>query len=162
MKRSVFRNWSQRALIGLFSGAVLLGGLSACAHRSNGPGGGDHRADVAKFRERMIERVSGQLELSSDQKQKLGVLADKMQEQRLALKGKATDPRSDVQALISGDKFDRVRAQALVGEKTAALTTKSPEVVAAMGDFYDSLNATQQQKVRDFVQRGGRRWGRSG
>ena len=38
-------------------------------------------------------------------------------------------------------------------QKTAALNAKSPEVIAAAGDFYDSLNPTQQQKVRDFMQR---------
>jgi hypothetical protein len=40
-----------------------------------------------------------------------------------------------------------------VTEKTSALQLKSPEVIAALGDFYDSLNPTQQQKVRDFMAR---------
>jgi hypothetical protein len=38
-------------------------------------------------------------------------------------------------------------------EKTAALRGKSPEVIAAAGDFFDSLTPVQQQKVRDFMQR---------
>jgi periplasmic protein CpxP/Spy len=162
MKRSLFKFWSTRAVVGLFSGVVLLGGLSACAHRPHGSGEQHGSADVAKFREKMIERVSAQLELNADQKLKLGVLADKLQEQRLALKGKSSDPRAEMQSLISTEKFDRSKAQAIVGEKTAAISTKSPEVVAAMGDFYDGLNAVQQQKVRDFLQRGGRRWGGRG
>ena len=162
MKRSLFKFWSTRAVVGLFSGVVLLGGLSACAHRPHGSGTQHSAADVAKFREKMLERVSAQLELNADQKLKLGVLADKLQEQRLALKGKTSDPRAEMQALISSDKFDRSRAHTLVGEKTAAITTKSPEVVAAMGDFFDGLNAVQQQKVRDFLQRGGRHWGGRG
>ena len=66
-----------------------------------------------------------------------------------------TDPRAEVQALVTGAKFDRERAQTLVTSKTAAVTTKSPEVITAMADFYDSLNAAQQQKVRDFMQRRG-------
>ena len=56
-----------------------------------------------------------------------------------------------MQALVAGDKFDRTRAQSLVAEKTAALNAKSPEVVAALGDFYDSLSPSQQQKVREFM-----------
>jgi periplasmic protein CpxP/Spy len=162
MKRSLFKFWSTRAVVGLFSGVVLLGGMSACAHRPHGSGEQHSSADVAKFREKMIERVSAQLELNADQKLKLGVLADKLQEQRLALKGKSSDSRAEMQSLISTEKFDRSRAQAIVGEKTAAISSKSPEVVAAMGDFYDGLNAVQQQKVRDFLQRGGRRWGGRG
>jgi hypothetical protein len=80
------------------------------------------------------------------------VLADKLQEQRAALKGKTVNPRAEVEALVAGDKFDRARAQALVTEKTAAITGKSPEVIAAAGDFYDSLTPAQQTKVREFMQ----------
>ena len=46
-------------------------------------------------------------------------------------------------------------AQALVDQKTEAIKAKAPEVVTALGDFYDSLTPAQQQKVRDFMQRRG-------
>jgi PleD family two-component response regulator len=59
-----------------------------------------------------------------------------------------------MKALVAGDKFDKARAQALVTEKTTAVQTKSPEVIAALADFYDSLNPAQQQKVRDFMEGG--------
>jgi len=108
--------------------------------------------DRTKFRERMIERVSNKLDLNADQKQRLVVLADKLHEQRTAFAGQAGDPRAQVQALVAGDKFDRARAQALVSEKTTAVTAKSPEVIAALADFYDSLTTAQQAKVRDFMQ----------
>lgn len=121
-----------------------------------GAGAQHSAADGAKFREKMIERVTAQLEVNADQKLKLSGLADKLQEQRLALKGQSSDPRSEMQSLTSSDKFDRSRAQAIVGEKTAAISLKSPEVVAALGDFYDGLSTVQQRKVRDFLQRGSR------
>ena len=44
--------------------------------------------------------------------------------------------------------------------KTAAVQSKSPELIAAVGDFYDSLRPEQQQKVREFMQRGRHGWGR--
>ena len=59
------------------------------------------------------------------------------------------------------DKFDRARAQAWVTEKTAALNSKSPEVIVAMADFFDGLNATQQTKVREAMQ-GRHGWWRRG
>ena len=71
----------------------------------------------------------------------------------MALVGKTTDPRADVQALVAGAQFDKARALAIVEEKTAALQSKSPEVIGAAADFYDSLTAAQQQKVRDFMQK---------
>ena len=37
--------------------------------------------------------------------------------------------------------FDRARAQALVDAKTAAVRARAREVIAAAGDFYDSLQA---------------------
>ena len=147
------RPWMRRTLFGLFGAGLLVGGLTACGHRQEGRNWQMSAEDSAKFRGKMIDRVSERLDLSAEQKQRLGVLADKLKEQRTALVGQTTDPRAEVRALVSGDKFDRTRAQTLVSEKTAALNTKSPEVITAAADFYDSLNATQQQKVRDFMQR---------
>ncbi len=155
------KTWIKRTLYGLFGATIILGGVTACGTRQHGPGGHMSAEDQAQFRGKMIERVGSRLELNDDQKKRLGTLADKLQEQRVALVGKTTDPRAEVQALVAGDKFDKTRAQALVTEKTAALTTKSPEVIAAAADFYDSLNATQQAKVREFMQQR-RGWGRRG
>ncbi|MES1163865.1 MAG: hypothetical protein ABUL50_12460, partial [Rhizobacter sp.] len=76
---------------------------------------------------------------------------DKLKEQRVALMGGSTDPRADFAALIAGPKFERERAQGLVEAKTTAVRSKSPEVITAMADFYDSLKPEQQQKVREFL-----------
>ena len=144
------RPWIKRTFIGLFSATVLLGGLTACGHRHQG-GWQMSDADAQKMRERMIDRVSRELTLDDAQKQRLGVLADKLREQRLALVGNTTEPRAELQALVTGTTFDRARAQALVEAKTNAVRAKSPEVIAAMADFYDSLKPEQQQKVREFM-----------
>ncbi len=147
------RPWIKRTLFGIFGATIVLGGLSACGHRHEG-GWQMSAEESAKFRNKMIERVSSKLDLTAEQKARLNVLADRLQAQRTALRGTA-DPRAEVQALVAGDKFDRARAQALVTGKTAAITSGSPEVIAAAADFYDSLNPAQQQKVRDFMQRRG-------
>ena len=44
-----------------------------------------------------------------------------------------------------------------LGQKLAAVNTQSPEVVTALGDFYDGLNADQQAQVRGFLAKGGLR-----
>jgi protein CpxP len=145
--------WIKRALFGLFGASVALGGLTACSHRHDGHGWQNATPEEqARFRGRMIDRVASKLDLNEDQKKRLAVVADKLREQRLAVVGQTTDPRAEVQALVAGEKFDRARAQALVTEKTAAINTKGPEVIAALGDFYDSLNPAQQAKVREFMQ----------
>ena len=144
------RPWIKRTLYGVFGASILIGGLSACGHHHGG-GWQMSEADSAKMRERMIERASSKLDLDATQKQKLAVLADKLKEQRMALVGTATDPRAELQALVAGTKFERERAQGLVEAKTGALRSKSPEVIAAAGDFFDSLKPEQQQKVRELL-----------
>jgi len=151
------RPWIKRTFVGLFSATVLLGGLTACGHGHHG-GWQMSDADAQKMRERMIDRASRELALDDAQKQRLGVLADKLREQRQALVGNTSDPRAELQALVTGTTFDRARAQALIEAKTNAVRTKSPEVITAMGDFYDSLRPDQQQKVREFMSRRHRGW----
>ncbi len=144
--------WIRRTLLSLFGASVALGALTACGHHREHHGWNASPEEQARWQGKMVDRVARRLDLDEAQKQKLTVLAAKVQEQRKALRG-AGDPRADLQQLIAGDKFDRTKAQALIGEKTAAVSAKSPEVIAALGDFYDSLRPEQQGKVRDFLQR---------
>lgn len=153
--------WIKRSLVGLFGGAIALGslaGLGACSSYRHG----GHGADSAEFRARMVERVGSRLDLDAAQQQKLTVLADRLQAQRLALQraGGAGEPRAQFRALFAGPTLDRANAARLIEEKTAVVRNGSPEVIAAAADFFDHLNAAQQQKVREFMDRGGRRWGR--
>jgi Spy/CpxP family protein refolding chaperone len=153
------RPWIKRTLIGVFGASVLFGGLAACSHRHAGYGWqGMSEEDAAKARARMVERVGSRLDLDDAQKAKLGALADQLRAQRQALVGSA-DPRSEIQSLVAGPTFDRSKAKAFVDAKTAAIQTGSPELIAALGDFYDSLKPEQQQKVRDFMSRGRHGWG---
>ncbi|MEP7100098.1 MAG: Spy/CpxP family protein refolding chaperone [Burkholderiales bacterium] len=143
------KRWIKRTLVAVFGTAFLIGGLTACGtHR----GGWNNmsEADSAKMRERVIERAGKELKLDDAQKQKLATLADKLRDARVAMMG-TTDPRADMQALVAGPKFDRTNAQALVEAKTAAVRTKSPELIAAAADFFDSLKPEQQQQVREFM-----------
>jgi periplasmic protein CpxP/Spy len=68
------------------------------------------------------------------------------------------NPRDEVQSLVAGTSFDRAKAKALVDAKTGAISAKSPELIAAFGDFYDSLRPEQQAKVREFMSRGRHGW----
>lgn len=152
------RPWIKRTLFGLFGATVALGGLSACAHRY----GPDHFSAMsteqrAEFRKRVLDRVASRLELNADQRTRLDALSVKLMEQREALRG-ATDPRAEVRSLVAGATFDREKAKTLIGEKVAAVNAKSPEVIAAFGDFFDSLSPAQQTKVREFMQNRHRGW----
>lgn len=152
--------WIKRSLMAFTGISIAVGGLAACGshgHHTRGPMSAEKMAEV---RGKVIERVTSKLDLNAEQQQKLNVLADKLQAQRTALRG-ATDPRAAMQGLFAGSKLDQAGAKKLIAEKTAAIQTGSPEVIAAAADFFDNLRPEQQQKVREFMERG-RRWGHRG
>jgi Spy/CpxP family protein refolding chaperone len=146
------KTWIKRTLAAVAATALLAGGLAACGHRDHHERFGQISAeDAAKWRGKMVERATRELQLDSEQQARLGTVFDKLAEQRNALVGSTTDPRAELRALVAGASFDQARALALVTEKTDVLRSKSPEVIAAAAGFYDSLNAAQQAKVRAFM-----------
>ncbi len=156
------KTWIKRTLIGLFGAAILVGGLAACGQRHHGWGGAQVSAeDAAKWRGRLLERAGKELQLDDAQKQKLGLVFDRMREQRNALVGSTPNPRAELRALVDGERFDKARAQALVDEKTNALRAGSPQTIDALAAFYDSLKPEQQSKLREFMDKRGRHGWRS-
>ena len=148
--------WIKRTLATVFGATLVIGTLSACA-------GGGHRgpmseADSAARQIKMVDYAGKKLDLNDAQKQRLNVLAEKLREQKTALMGKTTDPRAEIHSLVAGTTLDKAKAQALIEEKTGALRSKSPEVIAAAADFYDNLTPAQQQQIRDLMNKR-RGWG---
>ena len=151
------KTWIKRSLIGLTAATVILGGLSACGSRGDhARGWSDER--ITEMRGKAVEKVADKLELNTDQKAKLGLLADEMMASRKAFKGGSADPRADMQALIAGDKFDRVKAQALLDQKTQVVQGSGPRMLSAFGNFYDSLTPEQQKQVREKMDKRGHGW----
>ena len=151
------RTWIKRTLIGAAGVTAVCAGLAAWAHHHSPYRHGWHamsEQDAAAVRERVIDRVAGRLDLDAAQKARLQPLADALREQRLALLARGTHPRTEIEPLIAGNTFDRVAAQRLLQAKVDAVNTKSPAVVTAFGDFYDSLRPDQQSKLRAALNRG--------
>jgi periplasmic protein CpxP/Spy len=115
---------------------------------------------ATEMRGKVVDKISSHLVLNDAQKQKLGVLADEVIASRTAFRGKDADPRAEFKAMVSGEKFDRTRAQALLEQKTQVVQGNGPKMITAMADFYDSLNPEQQKQVREKMERRGGWWGR--
>lgn len=149
--------WIKRSLIGLTAVTVVLGGLTACGSRGDhARGWSDER--ITEVRGKAIDKIGSKLELNAEQKQKLGVLADEMIASRKAFRGEAADPRTELKALVAGDKFDRTKAQALLDQKMQVMQGNGPKMLSAFGDFYDSLNPEQQRQVRERMEKRGHGW----
>ena len=146
------KSWIKKSLFTVFGASIALGGLTACSsarpwHHDASP------EQMAQMQGKMVERIGSKLDLNAEQKQKLQTLTGVLLAQRKAMAGASGDPRAQVQALVAGERFDRSAAQSLLDEKTRAVQAGGPAVIAALGDFYDSLQPAQQQKVRDMMQR---------
>jgi Spy/CpxP family protein refolding chaperone len=150
------KRWLKRSLIGLLGVSVLFGGIAAAAYRSH------HWHTMSaeeqdRFKLRLVDKAASKLELDAAQKAKLALLADQLQLQRNQVMA-GTDPRAALQAMVAGPVFDRTQAQAFVSTKTDAVREGSPALIAAVGDFYDSLRPEQQQQLRDLMARGRHGW----
>lgn len=143
--------WIKKTLFALLGASLLAGSLSACSSGHGWRHGEMDDQRMTETRGKALERVGSKLALDAAQKQKLEQLADTLQAQRKAFLGDAARPREALQALVAGATFDRAGAQALVEAKVRAVQAGSPEVIAAMGDFYDSLRPEQQNQVREMM-----------
>jgi Spy/CpxP family protein refolding chaperone len=155
------KRWLKRTLISTFGATLLVGGLGACSYRHHASAWheGSDDAESVQTRARMVDRIGSRFDLDANQRGKLTALVEQVRIQRQALLG-STDPRADVQAFVAGATFDRAKAKDFIDTKASTLQGKSPELIAALGDFYDSLKPDQQQKVRDLLSRGRHGWGR--
>jgi periplasmic protein CpxP/Spy len=146
--------WLRRTLFGALGASLLVAAFGAGLWRGHHPRWHSiSDADLVRVKERAVDHLGRRLDLDAAQKAKLGTLADRLREQRSALLPQGTDPRSEFAALFAGATFDRAQAQALVNAKTGAIGSKAPDVIAALGDFYDSLSPAQQEKVRSYMNR---------
>jgi Spy/CpxP family protein refolding chaperone len=152
------KTWIKRSLIAVLGATIVLGGAAAWAHRHYG-GWHDMKsmstADIDRAKGRVVEKIGDRMDLDAAQKANLNVLADRLIEQRSAMLAEG-DPRSALRALVAGNSFDRAGAETLLLAKTEVLRAGAPGVIAAFGDFYDSLRPDQQQELRELMQRGRR------
>lgn len=149
--------WIKRTAIGALVGLVTLGGMAACGHHRHGPMNDEQ---VLEMRGKALDRIASKLDLNEAQKGKLGAVADELIAQRKLMRS-GSEPMAELQSLVAGSSFDRAKAQALLEQKTQTLQAGGPKVIAALGDFYDSLSPEQQTQVRKLLaerRHGG--WGR--
>ena len=145
------KTWIKRTLIGVAAVSALGIGAVAVAHRHHGYPMSD--ADLTRAKTHAVERIAGRMDLDAAQRAQLDTLADALLVQRKALLA-GTEPRAALQGLVAGPSFDRAGAEALLMAKTDALRAGAPAVIAAFGDFYDSLNPEQQARLRERLAQG--------
>jgi hypothetical protein len=55
--------------------------------------------------------------------------------------------------MLENQKMDREKALAVINHRLDTLKARAPELVNLFGDLYDSLNADQQDEVRQPIEK---------
>jgi Spy/CpxP family protein refolding chaperone len=144
------KTWLKRTLLGVAVSTALLGTVAAYSDETGFHRGPPTPEQIAQHEATMLAHVGKKLNLDANQAAKLKALAD------LAIADHAppaagTDPHAQMKALVAGNTFDRAGAQALLNQHVAKMQANAPGLINAFGDFFDSLNATQQQQLRDMA-----------
>ena len=126
-------------------GAVgIAAAVTACGHGFRHHAPGDYAV-------RHIEKLGKELDLNEAQTAKLNAVTATLRKGGETLRSKHGERQKEVLALLDQPTFDRQRANALVQQTTRDVNDHAAEMVAAIGEFYDSLTPPQQQKLRAEV-----------
>ena len=144
------KTWLKRTLTGVAVSTALLGSVAAYSEGAGFHHGPPTPEQIAQHEQTMLAHVGKKLNLDATQAAKLKVLGDLMVADH-APAAAGTDPHAAATALIAGNTFDRAGAQQLLNTHIAKIQADSPALINAFGDFFDSLNATQQAQVRELA-----------
>lgn len=142
MRRSV-----KIALISVLSFGIVGGAFAYGKHKFSDPS-----ARMGYI----VQKVSKKLDLDDVQTQALQALKDELVSSREQF-GDKKDMKEEMKALITADTFDQGKALELVNGKTSAVNETAPTVIAALGNFLDTLNADQKAQIAEFMDRG-KKW----
>lgn len=134
----------KRAIAMLVSGGLLVASLTAC-------GGGWRHKSPEKRMAHMVEYVTDELSLTAPQVEKLDAVKKQVLSSRERFKRDSTI--EVVSQSIASEVMDRDGLKTLAADKTRILNEEAPQLIDALGDFYDSLDAEQQAQVRKKLEK---------
>lgn len=130
------------AVVGITSGTVAI---ARGGHGSMG--------------EHMVSRLTERLDLNDQQVSALDTLRVEIKETRELVRGNSADERQTLLDLVTAESFDQGQALEMITQRTTAMQTQAPELVAAAAVFLDGLDADQKQELNDIMERLGKRRG---
>lgn len=133
--------------IAIVSSVLVFGAgtLVACGHHHKNP---EERAEW------MEEKIADKLDLNDMQKEKLAAVKSEMMKLRKEFKGDQDSNREQALAIVSQSTLDQDALLNMISTRTQAVSNNAPQIVAALGDFYDNLSPEQQVQVREHIEKG--------
>jgi periplasmic protein CpxP/Spy len=134
---------SKRIVILVATGVVITGTLAACGH---------HRYhDPEKRGEWFVEKVTDELQLNESQQTKLENVRQEILTVRKEMHADRQSTHDEILAMLDQPQLDRQKVLSMVEQKTGSINQYVPQVVNALGEFYDSLSAEQRKELREHV-----------
>ena len=135
----------KRSIIVITASTLLIAGVAACNH-------GMYFGTAEERGEWVVQKVTKELELNDTQQARLADVKDEFIDVRRNMRSEREQTRADVLAMLQQPTLDRDRANAIVGKYIETLNTRSPTIIDAVGDFYDSLDDSQRAELREFIE----------
>lgn len=136
---------TKRTIIYITGGALLIGAVVACNH-------GMHYGTAEERGEWMLQKVSKELELNEIQQSRLAEVKDEFLGIRSTMRSDREQTRADVLAMLQQPTLDRDKANAIIGQHLETLNSRTPVIIDAIGNFYDSLDDAQRAELRAFIE----------
>ncbi len=145
---------------GIVTAVLLVVGSSGAVYAFSKHGDwGMTPAEKAEF---VTERVTKKLELDAAQRQNFSELANLVSGIVTEARAGKREQFEELSQLIEQPSFDQARALELVRQKTEMINEKAPQVIASLAVFLDSLDDSQKQQVKEFIEHRHRHHGHHG
>ncbi len=128
----------------LLTVGILLAGTTLVGFGAHTMHGEDHL-------QWLTEKVSRELDLGTDQVARLDTVKQRLIAARERMHQDHEQRQQQILTLLAAPTLDQESVLAIVRDKTGTVNELAPEVVAALADFYASLDDAQRQTVREHV-----------
>ena len=136
---------TRRTVVYITGASLLALGVVACNH-------GMYYGSAEERGEWMVQKVSNELELDQTQQARLEAVKDEFLNMRRSMRSEREQTRADVLAMLQQPTLDRDKANAIVAQYVEKINTRSPLIVDAIGNFYDSLDDMQRAELTAFIE----------
>ena len=112
---------------------------------------GCHRYTPEERGEMVVEKITQELVLNETQQSNLSAIKTELLELRKSMKDQRDQTKTDIQAMLEQPTLDRNQLNAIVNQYVNTVQSRSPVIIDAIGNFYDSLDDTQRAEVKAFI-----------
>ena len=132
---------TKRTIIYITGIALITTSIAAC-----------NRGTPEERGDRIVQKVSEELELTETQQTRLTEVKNEFIELRKTMRSNREQTKTDLQAMLKQPTLDRTKANSIVNQHIETIHSRSPVIIDAIGNFYDSLDDTQRAELREFIE----------